>query len=250
MSLDSELLIAFLAAFLRTSAMVLAAPLFSASSVPVTVRVFFALVLSLALTPLLHGVIPVPDTLYGLVSMGFHEIVTGLLIGMVGQLVLLAAEIAGSFLDMHIGLGLASVLAPNVGIPSSVIGKFKFMLALVLFLTMNGHHLLINALIASYQVTAELSLQATFDVALISVGRMFMLALQIAAPVAAVAFVVDAAFGIISRAVPQINVLMAGISGKLLVGFVALSFALPGLAYGVTRGLEMTEDLLLRLFQG
>lgn len=248
MTVDSALLIAFLAAFLRTSAMMLAAPLFTGTGVPLMVRIFFSAGLSLALTPIVHQVVVVPQDLHALLMLAVQEIAYGLVLGFCVQLIMLAAESAGSFLDLQVGFGLASVLAPGSNIPGGVIARFKFLLALVLFVSVNGHHMMFQALAAGYQVSHQMSLNATFETVLLALGRMSILAIQIAAPVAAVMFVVDACMGIVSRAVPQINVLMAGISGKILVGMVGLSVSLPALAIGVNRAIGWTGDTLVHLF--
>jgi flagellar biosynthetic protein FliR len=230
--------------------MVLTAPLFGGTGTPVLVRILFALGLSLCLAPILYGTQPIPADAYELLWMAIKECASGVLLGVCVQMVLLAAEMAGAFLDSQVGFSLASVLYPNSALPSSVLGRFKFLMALVLMVSMNGHHLMIGALVKSYETTNGITAATGFDSLMHGVTSMSMLAIQIAAPVAAVAFVVDAVLGIVSRAVPQINVLMAGISGKLLVGMVTMTFALPALAVGVQRGLEISTEMLLKLMGG
>lgn len=246
MTFDSAFLVALLAVFLRTSAMVLISPLFTGTGTPTKVRVFFAAALAVALAPALAGAIPVPGNLYDLAVVAAKEVAFGLILGFLVQMAMLAAQVAGSFLDLSIGLGLASILAPNASIPGSVIARFKYFLAVVLFLSLDGHHLMIQAMLAGYRVQAPLGGDVLYQVMLTGVWQMSLIALQIALPVAAVSVVVDACFGIISRAVPQLNVLIAGISGKLLIGLVALSLSLPTLAVGVSRSLEAVQALLER----
>lgn len=248
MTLDSSFIVALLAVFLRTSAMVLISPLFTGTGTPTKVRVFFAAALSLALAPLLTGVIPVPSTLYDLAALAAKEVAFGLILGFLVQMVMLAAQVAGSFLDLSIGLGLASILAPNASIPGSIISRFKYFLALILFLSLDGHHLMIQAMLAGYRVQAPLGGELVYQIMLTGVWQMSLIALQIALPVAAVSLVVDACFGIISRAVPQINVLIAGISGKMLIGILALSLSLPTVAIGVSRSIEQVQALIERWF--
>jgi flagellar biosynthetic protein FliR len=248
-TLDSALVVAFLAALLRTSAMVLASPLFTGTGTPVMVRVFFAAALALALAPVLQGNVVVPATLYDLTAFAAYEIAVGLVIGFLVQMILLGAQVAGAFLDIQVGLGMGSLLAPNNSMPASILSRFKFMLAMMVFISLNGHHMLFSALIASYDAPGHMTVQATLTVALLAVGRMSLLALQIALPVAAVSFIVDACLGIVSRAVPQVNVLMAGISAKMMVGMIALSLTLPAVAMGVSHGLNLAQDLMIRLFR-
>lgn len=249
MKWDIPLFVAFLAAFLRTSAMFLATPLFGGVGIPIMVRVYFAGAVSLALSPLIYGNITTPETLYDLLPLAFHEISFGLALGFCVNLVLSAAESAGAFLDMQIGLGLASVLVPNTEIPTSILSRFKFMLALVLLFVTNGHHILMNALVRSYTVNSTLNLESSLTTLLDGLASFSMLTLQIALPVAAASFMVDVALGMISRAVPQINILMAGLSAKLLVGILALSLALPALGYGISEAIDTFGNLLTKLLK-
>lgn len=249
MTWDIPVFVAFLAAFLRTSAMFFAAPLFGGLGIPILVRIFFAGAVSLALSPLIQGNIATPETFYDLLSLAFMEICFGLALGFCVNLVLSAAESAGSFLDMQIGLGLASLLVPNTVMPTSILSRFKFMLALVLLLVTNGHHILMNALAQSYTLNSVLSLETSLTVLLNGLASFSMLTLQIALPVAAASFLVDVALGIISRAVPQINILMAGLSAKLLVGIISLSLVLPALGYGISEAIDTFANLLPRLLK-
>lgn len=244
MSLDSTWLTAFLSAFVRMSAILLASPLFTLGAIPVKVRVFFSLVVATALSVNILPHVTVPSSLPELLLLVAYDIGIGLFIGFITQAVLLAAEFAGAFLDLHVGFGMAAVLAPNVGLPSSIIARFKVMLAGVLFLTLNGHHLIVQAFISSYQTPLSGDTMPMMSALLEVTKQLSLLALQMSAPVGAVALVVDAGLGLVSRAAPQVNVLMLGISAKLIAGIVALAVALPVFAYGVQQGLEYTIELL------
>ena len=238
MTLDSSLLIAFLALVVRIGAMFVAAPLFGGANTPPSVRALLSIAIGMALCPLLAGHVAVPGTLYDLGTLVFREVSYGLLIGFCVQSVLLVAEIAGSFLDFHLGLGLSAALNPIEGIPSSTLSKFKYTLALVLLLAVNGHHIPIRALLYSFEVSSQLNLASSFTVVMNGLAHIGVAAIQIALPVAAVGFVVDVALAVVNRAVPQINILMSGISAKILAGMIALSVALPGLAHGIDASIE------------
>jgi flagellar biosynthetic protein FliR len=246
MSLDSTLLTAFLSAFVRMSAILLASPLFTLGAVPVRVRVLFSVAMAMVLAPNLTPYISVPASLPDLLLLVAQEVGIGLFIGFLTQSVLWAAEFAGAFLDLHVGFGMAAVLAPNVGLPASVIARFKVMLAGVLFLTLNGHHLIINAFLKSYQIPPFEATLPMIPTLLQVTKELSLLALQMAIPVGAVALVVDAGLGLVSRAAPQVNVLMLGISAKLMVGLIALTVGLPAFAYGVQQGMAYTVEVLTR----
>lgn len=248
MKLDAAFLVTYSAVFIRISAMMLTAPLFSGMGTPVLVRVFMGAAIACAVSPVVYGSISVPEDLLQLGLLVGREAITGMAIGFCIQLALSAAQMAGSFLDVAVGFGMASVLAPNTSLPSTILSKFKTLLAIALFLALNGHHIMMKALVGSYSFTGSLTAESGMTAMLSGLGSMSLLALQIALPVAAVTFVVDAALGIVNKAVPQINVLMAGISAKLLAGLVALALSLPALAYGVSQGLTIASDLIGKAF--
>jgi flagellar biosynthesis protein FliR len=245
---DSALLWAFLLVFVRCSAMMLVAPIFSAPSIPVQIRVMTTLALSgalvFAIRPAGAGL---PADLGGLVLALANEAACGMLLGAFVSMALMAIQMAGSFLDLQVGLGMSQIMNPVTGIPSSALSQFKAMLGLVVFLGVQGHHFVLQAFVKSYEAMPVLSL-ATLDPLRHSllglVGDMSLLALQIAAPVAAVGIIVDLAMGVVNRAVPQMPVFLVGLPVKIGASMLALSVALPALVFGVQAGVERTGEAL------
>jgi flagellar biosynthesis protein FliR len=237
---DSALLWAFLLVFVRCSAMMLVAPIFSAPSIPVQIRVMTTLALSgalvFAIRPAGAGL---PADLGGLVLALANEAACGMLLGAFVSMALMAIQMAGSFLDLQVGLGMSQIMNPVTGIPSSALSQFKAMLGLVVFLGVQGHHFVLQAFVKSYEAMPVLSL-ATLDPLRHSllglVGDMSLLALQIAAPVAAM--------GVVNRAVPQMPVFLVGLPVKIGASMLALSVALPALVFGVQAGVERTGEAL------
>jgi flagellar biosynthetic protein FliR len=253
MSIDSALFYAFLLVFVRCSAMLMSSPMFGAQNTPVIVRGFTCLSISAALTFAVKSHIgPPPADMYTFVLSIAHELLAGLLIGGFVSMVLHAAQMAGAFLDLQMGLGLSQALNPITGVPVSLLAQFKFFLCLVVFLSINAHHVMLNAFVHSYDAmptpTMEM-LPAIKDTFVNLITQMSLLALQIAAPVAAVSIVVDAALGVINKAVPQMQTMVVGLPAKLLMGLLALSVTLPALASSVQYGVEATTNSIASVFQ-
>jgi flagellar biosynthetic protein FliR len=253
MSVDSALFYAFLLVFVRCSAMLLASPIFGANNVPVQIRVFTTMALAASLTFLIRpGVGEVPQNMYGLVMAIGHEIIAGLLIGTMLSLVIQAAQMAGAFIDLQLGLSLSQVLNPIDGVSVSIIGQFKFMLAMVIFLQINAHHVMLQAFVHSYHAmpAPTFSLLPAIESSFVGlVTQLSIVAVQIAAPVAAVSLIVDAALGVIGKAVPQMQVFVVGMPAKIGVGLVAAAVALPALVNGVQYGVQLGTDALASSFQ-
>ena len=248
MSLDAASMFVLFAVFVRCSAMFLSSPFFSATTIPVQIRVFTALSFAGALAIIVKpNMGPMPTSLIGLGSVMIVNALVGLLIGSLMHLMVFTAQMAGSILDLEIGLSASQVLNPIQGISVTVLSQFKYMLATIVFLISNAHHFLIIALVDSFAKgsplnTVNLSVLEPGIVSLL--GHSMVIAIQIAAPTMAVSIVVDASLGLINRAVPQMQALQVGMPAKLAAGIFAVSLSIPVLVYGVTRGTAQAFNFL------
>ncbi|HZG57875.1 flagellar biosynthetic protein FliR [Paenibacillus sp.] len=167
-----------------------------------------------------------------------RESLIGVLLGFIAYLFFTVVQIAGSFIDMQMGFGIANVIDPMTGAQSPVFGSFKYMIAMLLFLTLDGHHYLLLGIMDSYQV---IPLDNTFFAAVAagppvelltrSVSTAFTLSFQMAAPIVATMFLVDVALGILAKTAPQFNVFVVGMPLKILVGLGVMLLLIPGFAF-------------------
>jgi flagellar biosynthetic protein FliR len=253
MRVDEATLFAFLLVFVRCSAMLLASPIFGGPTTPPHVRVFTCVCIAGALTVVLRPQIgPIATSIPGLAIAVIGEALAGLLIGGLISLVLQATQMAGAMLDLHVGLGMSQTLNPITGVSVTVISQFKYMLGVVIFLSANAHHLMLQALVDSYNHAPALTsnLPALQAGVVSFLGAMSLLAVQIAAPVTAVSFIVDAALGLIAKAVPQMQAIQVGMPAKIAVGIGALSLSLPPLVAAVTGGCDQVATLVHHIFGG
>ena len=243
MHFDSALLYAFLLVFVRCSAMLFSSPMFGAQNTPLQVRIFTTLAIAGALTCTLKPAIgPLPPDMYMLAAAVLKEALAGLLIGVFMSLVLYAAQMAGSIIDMDMGLSLSQEFSPLTGVPVTVVAQFKYMLALVIFLSMNCHHEMIVAFARSYETMPTLgydTIPAVRTGIVAMIGSLSLLALQMAAPVIAVSLIVDAGLGIVNKAVPQIQAMLVGLPAKMILGILALTIGLPAMATAVSSGVHV-----------
>lgn len=254
MKLDSAFLWAFFSVFVRASAMMLSSPFFSARSIPTSIRVMATLSIAMALTFALKPSIgQLPGDMHGFVFGLMGEAVAGLLIGALTTLAFSAFEVAGALIDLQMGLGASQILNPVNGVPATLMAQYKATLSLVVFVLIDGHHMLVDAFISSYRLMPSfgadnaLALQRAMPELFAQTG---FLSLQIAAPVVAVSVVVDAALGLVNKAVPQMPVMLVGMPAKLGISLVTLSVGLPALVAGVGHGTELATRSLTQVFQG
>lgn len=249
---DLDALFGLFMVFTRCSAALMSSPFFGATNTPVNVRILTSLAISFAISLVVKADIGhTPANLGAFFLVIANEVASGLLIGMILQLVIQIAMIAGSFLDMQIGLGMSQTMNPLLGIPVTIIGQFKVMLATMIFLSMNGHHMVIQAIVQSYKVAPTLTIS---DLGLLQTGvvhllsQFMLLSIQIAAPVLGVSLILDAALGMMSKALPQLQPIQIGAPAKLALGMASVSLCLPALVAATHNGVAQSMDLIGKVF--
>jgi len=243
----------FTLAFTRVVALVATAPIFSSRAVPRTARVGLAALLAVAIAPNIPAVaVRPPADLFGLLGQLAAEAAVGLFIGFLTRVVFSAFESAGHFVDVQIGFGMMSVLNPFSEQTGAVVSRFLYQLGFTLFLVAGGHLLLIGAIATSYEIAGPGAAHFGGDGMGVVTGMatgMVLLALRLALPIAASLLVVDVAFAIIARMVPQIHILIVGLPVKTLVGLLTLALAVPGVALvaeGVPQDVARATYAILR----
>lgn len=224
----------FLLVFTRVSALFVASPIFSLRAVPRRVMAGLAALITFALIPIVSPrVVGTPADPLTLVSGMAVEASIGLCLGFFARMIFAAFEIAGQFIDIQIGFSIMTLLNPLSDQHSAVIGQFLYQAGTALFLLAGGHLFLIGAVAGSYSVVppaaAHFAGNASSVVTSVA-GQMFVLSLKIALPAAAILLIVDVAFAIIARTMPQLNVLLVGTPAKIIVGLFTVAIVLPSIA--------------------
>lgn len=224
--------------FMRISAMLLAAPVFGARFVPVRVRIALALVLALAIAPMAAQDMGVVDPLgaQGLL-ISTQQILIGLAMGFTLQMVFTAVLLGAQSIAMSMGLGFATAVDPQNGVQVPVVGQYYLTLATLVFLALNGHLLLVRLLIDSFQTLpiGTVGIDSTGLWTLVGWGsRMFAGAVLIALTAVTALLLINLAFGVMSRAAPQLNIFGVGFPVMLSAGFVIILFSLPGMSQQLT----------------
>lgn len=252
MPFNEAFLFSLLLVFTRVSAMLLISPVFGVGT-PIQVRIGLCACIAFALTPVIGPHLgAAPADLFGLLSAVGQEALTGLLIGSMLQMIGLAAQMAGSFLDLQIGLSTVQLLNPLSQTPSSLFAQFKYLLAVVLLVSINGHHMMIQAFVESYTISGPgtgLSPEAIQAGYVGLLGKFSLLALQIAAPAAAVSIIIDAAASVVNKAVPQMQVFLVAMPLKVVAGVLAIAVALPAMVTAVDAGVEHAFTALGKMLE-
>src|SRR5690554_4218975 len=227
--------------FARIGAVLLAAPMFGARTVPVRVRVILALLLALIVAPLLPAAAPIePVSLQGALVV-VREVLIGATLGFLLQMVFGAMAMGGEIVALSMGLAFASVVDPERGASVPLVGQYFVMFATLLFLAFDGHLALLALLFESFQLlppSAEGFGAAGFWEVAAWGGEMFQAAVLVALPAASALLVASVSMGMIARSAPQLNVFAVGFPLTLMLGLVVLALTLPGLASQLETVLE------------
>ncbi len=214
----------------RVMALVAMAPVFGAQSVPVRIRVGFSVALTLVIAPVLPPV-PVVDPLSsaGLMIV-IHQVLIGLAMGFALKLVFGAFVLAGQLIGQSMGLGFASMVDPLNGVQVPVVSQFYQVLVTLIFLSLNGHLVLLEVLADSFRTLPVgpngLAMSGVWDLVIWG-GQMFSGAVLISLPAVTALLVANIAFGVMTRASPQLNIFAIGFPITLLLGVVVMLVTLP-----------------------
>ncbi|PHS70586.1 MAG: flagellar biosynthetic protein FliR [Methylophaga sp.] len=243
------LLGSYLWPFFRIAALVMAAPIFSSNFVSIRSRLLIAIALSIVIVPTIPHTVPSVDPLSGA---GFlivaHQIIIGACMGFMLQMLFSAFIIAGQINAMQMGLGFASIVDPQNGVNIPVISQFYLIFVTLIFLTLDGHLILIQVLTESF---VTLPIAATglphtsfYDLAG-QASWMYAAGVLIALPSIGSLLLVNLTFGILSRAAPQISPFSIGFPMTIMLGFIIMTITLST----VSSHLVSLSDQMLQMIR-
>lgn len=221
---------AFVYPFFRILALASSAPLFSHASVPRPVRIGLAILVTVVVAPVLPTVAPIPPFSWEGAALVVQQLLVGVAVGLAMQIVFAAVQIAGDMIGLTMGLSFANFIDPQNSTEAPVIGSFLSLTLMLLFLAINGHLMLIAALIDTFRTfpIGGATLSGLDARALVTAGSgLFELGLKLSLPVVAALLLANIALGVLTRTAPQLNLFAVGFPVTLLVGLVMLLVSLP-----------------------
>jgi len=253
--LSAEHLHAYVLVLLRVSAIVTTIPVISEGTVPGRVKAALSILISLIVFPLVVSHIPPTGRLH-FIELSFlmiGEVLIGVTIGFVARLVFAAIQLGGDIIGFQMGFSVASVIDPMSSQQVSIITELQYLIAMLVFLVVNAHHLFFQAIIQSYSLITPLGfhfsgqlMQYIFNVSV----EMFVIALKISAPIMAVMIFTNVALGVMARTVPQMNIFIVGFPLQISLGLIFLGLTAPlfvRITQGIFSGLEGKIIGLMRL---
>ncbi len=214
--------------FARIASMVMLMPGVGEQSVPPRIRLSFALLMSMVLSPLTAANVIVPAAMGDVGAQVIREILIGLTIGMMLRLFLSALAVAGEVVSIQTTLGFAQTTNPMLGQPNATLSTFLSLIGVVLVMTTDLHHMFIGAMVNSYNLfpldKASMPIGDAATLAVRTVAGSFALGIQLSAPVIVFSLVFNMAAGLVGRVMPQFQIYF--VSSPLAVIFGLSLFAL------------------------
>lgn len=169
------------------------------------------------------------ESMYMLITYGLVEVLTGLFLGYITAICFHVIKMGGQLIDIQMGLSMASIYDPTSKSETTLMGNLINWIAILIFFAMNGHHIVIEGILYSFHII-EIGtpiIVNNFDYLLKIFLEYFVIGFKIAIPVSLALFIAELVMGLVSRSVPQFNVMMLGMPMKILVGLLFLLTALP-----------------------
>ncbi|MGE0682175.1 MAG: flagellar biosynthetic protein FliR [Candidatus Binatia bacterium] len=260
--------VTFLLVLGRTSGVVIGSPFWGGASSPKLVRIVLAVGLGIAVFPFALPTFGPPEhanfSLLFLLLMLGREVLIGLSAGWMAQLLFAGMRMAGQHIEIKMGLGLTQLVDPHDGGQTSLMPALMDLLASLVFLAVNGHHLLIRALVSSYRLF-PLAVGASPESAIFgaapggtmtdllrlligSASEIFPIALRVSAPIVIGSLLADVVLGVISRMVPQLNLFAVILPAQFAFGLLLFLLALPLVVWFCVDQLATIGDHLNSLF--
>ncbi|MFW6155207.1 MAG: flagellar biosynthetic protein FliR [Planctomycetota bacterium] len=235
----------------RVAGIFITAPMLGSPTIPPVVKAMIAIVVGLAVTGRLAAPVAMPATWVALVMGVGREMLVGATLGYAASLLFVGVNLAGGSISRQMGIGLAEVFNPQAQWATDLVSTTLNLLALVIYLAIGGHRLLVEGLMSTFTTVPLMSFAAGADVLEIMLSLLtaaFILGVKMAAPVLVTLMLASMAMGLIQRTMPQFNILSAGFQIRVLVSLTILAISLAALVPLIEIGWSLTMTAMGRLF--
>ena len=219
---------------LRVGAIIMSIPVFDSRGIPVLFKFAMSLAIGFILFSQLRlDAFPIANNLFAFGVSAAGEIIFGLIIGFSVKIIFAGIQLAGQLAGYQMGLAIANVMDPSTSEQVPLLAQFNNLFGLLIFLSINAHFWFIKTIFQSYRIVPPLNVNfssSLMDPLVELSGNIFVIALQVGAPVIAAMLLISVAFGLVARTVPQMNVFIVAMPLKIGVGLLFIGFSLPYLS--------------------
>lgn len=238
--------------FVRAGAFLSILPIFTMLNIPVQMRIVLAALLAVLVAPTLPPFPLAGLTLFDWIGLFAREATCGLLIGFVTRMIFFASDFAGQIISNELGLSLGSMFDPVNARPTQAPGMVMFLLTCVMMMSLDMHHWLLTGFQYTYTLApiGSASLRETlFANILDHTSRVFLVGLQIAAPMIAASLLALLLLGFLGRLVPQMNIFAESFTVRIACGLFVFAFTLQISAQHILNGLRRLPSDMMHVAQ-
>ncbi|MFT4886125.1 MAG: flagellar biosynthetic protein FliR [Pseudohongiellaceae bacterium] len=254
LNFSEEQLGAYLGQFLwplfRVMGFLMVAPVIGSQLVPTRIRLIIAVAIAVLIAPVLPDMPQVQGLSVQAILLVGQQLLIGLSLGFFLQMVFQTFVLAGQMIAMQMGLGFASMMDPTNGVNVAVVSSFYLMFVTMLFIALDGHLTMLEVLVESFRslpISLDFNFASTSLLAIISsISWIFSSAMIIALPALTALLITNVAFGIMTRAAPQLNIFALGFPVSLLLGVFLMWLTLPAVAESAA---NLFEQAFIRMAQ-
>lgn len=246
-----ETVITFILVLSRVSGFMAAAPILGAKTMPRKLKVLLAFFLSVLVFIAMPKAGGAPHSLPALALMIAGQVFIGFLMGSVVSFVFAAIQAGGALMDLQVGYSMSSLVDPQSGVMATVLARWHYMLATMIFLGLDGHHWLVLGLVNSFKIQplTDATISSGFSYfAIRTFSNILKIAFNSAIPVLIAVILVDVTAGFIARTAPKLNILIISFPFKIFLGLTVMAAAFGGTVYMIAKWLGDLQYPLLRAF--
>lgn len=239
--------------FIRITSFFFAVKVFFPTGTPKIMKIFLGMILSYgAITGVDYSLVVDINSNYVIAYMIINEIICGLLLGFIVNLIFDVFKMAGAFMDAQAGLSMLNILDPSTKSNATLMANLSYTISMVIFFVSDGHHLVIKCIIESFNIVPigiDISISNSFNVLLDIFIKYFVIGVKIAIPMVLIIIMTDICMGLISRTVPALNVMVLGMPVKLLLGLITFVAILPMLVKTMVSAMNYIPDMLEKILK-
>lgn len=230
MVISLAFVVKFLLVFSRLTSFIYAVPVFFPKGTPNIAKAGFGIVFSYMMMAFIPFSGVVEFNVNILIFQVLMEVITGLTLGFMTTLIFQIMRMSGQLSDFFVGFSMNQMFDPTVGENATIMGRMMYWFTLIMFIVLNGHKFLIEGILGTFDTVKLGELALTDDVLLYIIDviiNFFIAGVKIALPIAIVILIINLVMGLVSRSVPQLNVMILGMPVKILVGMISFIILLP-----------------------
>lgn len=221
----------FLLVLARMSTFIVIWPIFGSITVPAPLKILLSLIITIVIYPIVKTSMMAPlISLPQLIFFVMKEVLVGMCLAFVSHLFFYGVQVGSEIITASLGLSSGQMFNPTTGVQSTAVDTFCYIISALVFMMIDGHHMFLTGLVQSYDVVP--ALEWGFDMKSFSQVALYgqtvvEFGLKISAPILVSILLINISLAIVSRAVPQINVLVTSMPVNALVGLMLMILMIP-----------------------